>query len=182
LADYPLLETERLRLLPVTLDDAPAIQAIFPQWEIVRYLDSRIPWPFPPDGAERYIRDVVLRFVARDMWWSWTIRWKDEPGRILGVIDLFDWEDDNRGFWVDPRVQGQGIAGEAAEAVTDYWFDVLKRPVLRVPKAVDNVASRRISEKEGMRRIDTVEKDYVGGRMMSDVWEITADEWRARRR
>jgi [ribosomal protein S5]-alanine N-acetyltransferase len=33
---------------------------------------------------------------------------------------------------------------EAAEVVTDYWFDVLKFPVLRVPKATENIASRRI--------------------------------------
>jgi hypothetical protein len=34
---------------------------------------------------------------------------------------------------------------EACDAVTDYWFDVLREPVLRVPKAA-NGASRRISE------------------------------------
>jgi [ribosomal protein S5]-alanine N-acetyltransferase len=40
---------------------------------------------------------------------------------------------------------------EAADAVTDYWFDTLKFPVLRVPKAIANADSRRISEKQGIR-------------------------------
>ena len=40
---------------------------------------------------------------------------------------------------------------EACEVVTEYWFSTPKFPVLRVPKAVANMASRRISEKEGMR-------------------------------
>ena len=44
---------------------------------------------------------------------------------------------------------------EAVEAVTDYWFPVLGFPVLRVPKAVANTASRRISEKIGMRVVST---------------------------
>ena len=34
---------------------------------------------------------------------------------------------------------------EAADAVTDYWFNTLKFPVLRVPKAAANIASRRVS-------------------------------------
>ncbi len=36
---------------------------------------------------------------------------------------------------------------EACEAVTDFWFNTLKFPVLRAPKAAANTASRRISEK-----------------------------------
>lgn len=44
---------------------------------------------------------------------------------------------------------------EASEAVNDYWFDALKFPRMRVPKAIANVASRRISEKNGMRIVAT---------------------------
>jgi RimJ/RimL family protein N-acetyltransferase len=67
---------------------------------------------------------------------------------------------------------------EACDAVTDYWFEVLNFPVLRVPKAIANAGSRRISEKQGMRVIATEDRDYVSGRLPSEIWEITADEWR----
>lgn len=70
---------------------------------------------------------------------------------------------------------------EACEIVTDFWFNVLAFSVLRVPKAILNVASRRISEKQGMRVIATVERDYVAGRLPAEIWEITAEEWNARR-
>lgn len=70
---------------------------------------------------------------------------------------------------------------EAVEAVTDYWFETLKFPVLRVPKAVPNIASRRISEKQGMRIVAIEARDYVSGRFPTEIWEITAEEWRARR-
>jgi hypothetical protein len=33
-----------------------------------------------------------------------------------------------------------------------------------------------------MRVIATVERDYVSGRHAAEIWEITADEWHARRR
>jgi len=69
---------------------------------------------------------------------------------------------------------------EACEVVTEYWFSTPKFPVLRVPKAVANMASRRISEKEGMRVVAVEERDYVCGRLSTEVWEIAAEEWRAR--
>ena len=71
---------------------------------------------------------------------------------------------------------------EACEAVTDYWFDVLKFPVLRVPKAIANQASRRISERQGMRIVATEERDFVSGRLPAEIWEITVEEWHARQR
>jgi [ribosomal protein S5]-alanine N-acetyltransferase len=64
---------------------------------------------------------------------------------------------------------------------TEYWFDVLKFPVLRAPKAVENIASRGVSEKTGMRLAHMEERDYVCGRLMTEIWEIAAEEWRARR-
>jgi ribosomal-protein-alanine N-acetyltransferase len=70
---------------------------------------------------------------------------------------------------------------EACAAVTDYWFEVLKFPVLRVPKAIANAGSRRISEKQGMRIVGREDRDYVSGRLPSEIWEITAEEWRQRR-
>lgn len=39
----PRLHTPRLLLRPLQLEDAEAIQRIFPQWEIVRYLSARVP-------------------------------------------------------------------------------------------------------------------------------------------
>ena len=70
---------------------------------------------------------------------------------------------------------------EACAAVTDYWFEVLLQPVLRAPKAIANEASRRISQRQGMRIVATGDRDYVGGRFPSEVWEITAGEWSARK-
>lgn len=70
---------------------------------------------------------------------------------------------------------------EACEVVTDYWFEVLKFPFLRVPKAIGNASSRRISEKQGMRVIAVEERDYVSGRLPAEIWEITSKEWRARK-
>jgi [ribosomal protein S5]-alanine N-acetyltransferase len=178
----PTLETPRLVLRPLALEDADAVQALFPQWEIVRYLNGVVPWPYPPDGALTFFRDVALPAVARGDEWIWTLRVKSEPGQIIGSIGLKRFGDENRGFWIGPRWQRQGLMTEAADAVTEFWFDTLRFPVLRVTKAVANTASRRVSEKQGMRATAIVERNYVSGPARAEMWEITAGEWRARRR
>jgi len=180
-ARIPPLETARLLLRPLQLADAEQVQILFPQWEIVRYLANRMPWPYPPDGAYRYYRDEALPAVERGDAWHWTLRLKGDPARLIGSIGLMKNKDENRGFWLGLPWQGQGLMTEASEAVTDYWFDVLRFPVLRAPKAVANTASRRISEKNGMRVAATEEREYVSGRFLAEIWEITADEWHARR-
>lgn len=110
------LGTKRLMLRPLVLDDAPAIQATFPQWEIVRFLASHVPWPYPSDGAESFLRDVALPGIVRGEEWHWSLRPKSEPERLIGVISLMARENNNRGFWIAPDWQGQGLMSEAAAA------------------------------------------------------------------
>jgi [ribosomal protein S5]-alanine N-acetyltransferase len=176
----PSLTTLRLSLRPLVLADADAVQACFPCWDIVRFLNSRIPWPYPPDGAVTFIRDIALPAMQQGTQWNWSIRPKTNPDRLIGVITLRDGAEDNRGFWLDPAWQGQGLMSEAAEAVTEYWFETLYRPVLRVLKAVANDRSRRVSERQGMRLVGIVEREFVSGRLPTEVWELTRDEWRKR--
>ena len=87
-----------------------------------------------------------------------------------------------RKFWIGLPWQGQGLMSEAVDAVNAYWFEELKMPVLRSPKAIVNTPSRRISEKTGMRLIAVEERDSVSGPLPTEIWEITAEEWRAHRR
>jgi RimJ/RimL family protein N-acetyltransferase len=180
----PVLETARLILKPLDLADADQIQILFPHWEIVRHMAGVIPWPYPPDGARTYIRDIALPAVARGEEWHWTLRLKTDPDQVIGSIGLKNAANavhENRGFWLGLAWHGQGLMTEAADAVTDYWFNTLKFAVLRVPKAIANTTSRRVSEKQGMRVVATDERDYVSGRLPAEIWEITADEWNRRR-
>lgn len=175
--DVPSFTTARLSLRPLQLDDAPAIQRLFPQWQIVRYLAKRVPWPYPDDGALTYVRDFCLPAMRRGSEWHWSLFPQQQPQTLIGLISLYDTADDNRGFWLDPHWQGQGLMHEACAAVTAYWFEVLQRPLLRAPKAAANHASRRISERLGMRLVEVSESDFVGGRFASEFWEISREEW-----
>jgi len=156
----PPLETSRLFLQPLELADAEQVQRLFPHWQIVRYLASRVPWPYPPDGARQFFRDVALPAVERGDEWIWTLRLKTDPDRIIGSIGLKRSDKKNRGFWL-----GLFLARAGAD---------------------DRGGRRRhrllISEKAGMRVIEIEERDFVSGRLPAEIWEITAEEWNARRR
>jgi ribosomal-protein-alanine N-acetyltransferase len=175
----PELETPRLILRPLELADAEQTQLLFPHWEIVEYLAAVVPWPFPPDGAYTYYRDKALPAMARGEAWSWTLRLKSNPAQIIGAIDLRLHAESNRGFWLGLPWHGQGLMTEAARATTAFWFDVLHMPELRVSKAVANTASRRISQSSGMKLLDLTEREFVSGRLPTEIWLLTAEDYRS---
>ncbi|MGK9522714.1 GNAT family N-acetyltransferase, partial [Salmonella enterica subsp. enterica] len=85
-------------LKPLVSKDALQIQKLYPRWEIVRYMVSSVPWPFPDNGAAHYVNNVALPAMAKGHAWVWTIRHRDNPDNLIGVICLDEAEDNNRGF------------------------------------------------------------------------------------
>jgi RimJ/RimL family protein N-acetyltransferase len=140
-------------------------------------LTAQVQWPYQAGTVRKNFIEKIGPAIACGEEWHWTLRLKDDPEQIIGLISLYRSDDNNRGFWIGRRWQGKGLMSEAVETITDYWFDTLGFERLRVPKAIDNAPSRRISERTGMRVIAKEERDYVCGRFMSELWEITADEW-----
>lgn len=180
LSPYPMIETERLLLRPLQSDDAEQIQRLFPRWEIVRHLSDKVPWPYPDDGARYFVDNIALPQIAKGGLLVWSLRLKDKPENLMGVIHLELVGEKNRGFWLAPEWQGCGYMTEATEAVTDYWFTTLQQCVLRTVKRSDNAASRRISERTGMRLAGHSTTRCVGGEVVdTDVWDITREEWLA---
>lgn len=175
-------QTERLLLRPLEIADAPQIQQLFPRWEIVRYLLTRVPWPYPPDGALQFCTNVANPQMKRGDAWHWTIGLAAEPERLIGMISLIRSDRDNRGFWLGLPWQGRGLMTEACVWANNFWFETLGFRILRASKASANLASRRISEKLGMRLVGTEEREYIGGRMTAELWEMTAEEWKAWKR
>ena len=176
----PTLKTPRLILRPLALSDATEVQPLFAQWEIVKQLNVRVPWPFPENGVEFYYREDALPAIARGDEWHWMLCLKDDPAqKIIGSIALVLPGDNHRGFWLAQPWQGRGLMTEAAAVVTRFWFEDLKQPSLRIKKARDNAASRAISLRQGMRCIAETEDNYVSGRLPTEIWELTAEEWRA---
>ena len=148
----PVLETERLTLRPLEARDAPAIQRLFPQWEVVQHLHAGIPWPYPEDAAAtNTIQCIEDRAKGLRIYWTITLKGSDD---LRGRIDLWAYDPerrDSRGFWLDPLLHGQGLMTEAVGLVTAYAFDTLSLHRVHAAFLPGNVASRRVLEKNGFR-------------------------------
>jgi len=69
--EIPIFETERLILKGLSLEDAPLYQENFAD-EVIQHLSSRVPWPYPKDGAYTFIKDFILPNQGKGRW-AWGI-------------------------------------------------------------------------------------------------------------
>jgi RimJ/RimL family protein N-acetyltransferase len=178
----PVLHTQRLVLRPVRSKDAPVIQWRFPKWEIVRWLDAHVPWPYPADGAATFVA-ACLEEMARGENAHWAIVPRSGPADLIGSINLRPHDDQGIGqigFWLDPAFQGHGLMTETAGRVIDYALRDLGWSSLCITNAQENLASRRVQEKQGARLIDLGIGHFVCGRISRMVWLLDRDDWLAR--
>ncbi len=182
LPDTPVLETARLVLRPLRLEDAPAVQRHFANWDIVRWLTAGIPWPYPADGAETYIRKS-LEYRARGERFFWAICLKEAPDELIGVMELLpdDGSHDQRRFWIAPEFQGRGLMTEAADRVTEYAFLELGWPQLWLTNAASNAPSHRVKERQGAQLAYEFKKQFMFGMDTAEVWLLKSEEWKRRR-
>lgn len=142
------LETKRLSLRPMHESDFDALLRIF--------TDSRVMAAFhhPP-----FTREQMQRWLKRNIahqnefgYGLFSVILK-ETGELIGDCGLEQIEDQGAaelGYDLRSEFWNLGYATEAACAVRDYAFDVLKLPYLISLIRVGNLASKRVAEKVGM--------------------------------
>ncbi len=174
----PAFETERLILRGVTLEDAPSYKKNFVDYEVIRYLNHSIPWPYPEDGVEFFLKDMVLPHQGRSQW-LWGIFLKSSPTEVIGGVHLIsEGKPEHRGFWLARKHWGQGIMTEAVKPVMDYAFEDLRFEKMIFANAVGNIASRRIKEKTGARFMGVEPAKFVDPVYTEhELWELTKEEW-----
>lgn len=175
----PVLETDRLILRPISIGDAPAIQKHFNDWEIIKNLATVVPWPYPDDGAEVFIRENVLPRVENKGHMVWVITLKEHPDEAVGVIDfgISKSAHGDRGFWIATHLQGQGLMSEACAAVNDYLFFEMGLEKFTVVNAKTNIGSQRVKEKTGAVFIGSGELEHHNGETETHIWEVTRENW-----
>lgn len=175
----PTLETERLILKPIKIEDAPAVQKHFNNWNIIKNLLGTVPWPYPDNGAQDYIENMVMPLIKEGKVYVWSIRLKDNPKDLIGLIEyrhVTD-RDDNRGFWLAEPYWQQGYMTEAVTAVNDFIFFDLKVERIVVCNFEGNDGSRRVKEKTGAKFIGYCNKQHHSGNIQSEMYEVTAENW-----
>lgn len=146
------IETPRLILRPIMPGDGPALfdakqetQAELKQW--MSWANERD----TIDDNEIAAREGHIRFLKRED--MMMVGLEKETGRfVVGTgLHRFDWSIRRFeiGYWVRASAQGQGYAGEAANAITRYAFGALKANAVEIRHAEGNDKSRSVIEKLG---------------------------------
>jgi RimJ/RimL family protein N-acetyltransferase len=174
----PTLETSRLILRDFTDADLPSYQLNFSDYEVIRHLSERVPWPYPSDGVETFLRDLVAPTQGKDQWF-WVITLKDAPAEIIGNVHLWrQGRPEHRGFWLARKHWGNGFMTEAVQPVMDYAFGHLGFEKLVFSNAVGNQRSRRIKEKTGARLLRVAPMKFVDPAYTEhELWELNKSEW-----
>lgn len=178
LLTIPKFTTNRLILKGVGKVDAKFIKKYFVDYEVVRFLSHSLPWPYPEEGVDDYIQNIVLPNQGKGRW-IWGIFLKESPTEIIGCVDLWiDGKPENRGFWLARKYWNQGIMTEAMYPVIDFAFNDVGFEKLVFANALRNIRSRKVKEKTGCRLIDVTPCRFVDPQFTEqEIWELSREDW-----
>ena len=169
----------------MALSDAPAIQRHFNNWNIIRNLAMVVPWPYPDDGAESFIKRELAKIAAGEEIHHWVLVLRACSGEAIGNINFraqADGRKGNRGFWLAEPWWKQGLMTEAVAAVNDFAFLTLGLGSFYVCNVASNIASRRVKQKTGAEFVGYIELPHHNGESKSEQWLVTRESWLGRNR
>lgn len=174
----PRFSTERLLLREVKLTDRYSYKRNFVDYDVIRTLSNAVPWPYPENGVEDFLGNVIIPNQGKDRW-MWGIFLKTKPDELIGCVELWrQGRPEHRGFWLAKKYWGQGLMTEAVCPINEYAFDNLRFEKLVFANAVGNIGSRRVKEKTGARFIKTVEAKFVDPNLThQELWELSKKDW-----
>jgi ribosomal-protein-alanine N-acetyltransferase len=143
-------ETERLLLIPTTVDDAPLFLELLnmPKW--LEFIGDRNVHNLIE--AQTYIKTKVLPQYERLSYGNYTVIRKADNEK-LGCCGLYDREGLDGvdiGFSFLGKFEGNGYAYEAATCLKNAAFNTFKIPNLGAITMESNIASRKLLEKVGL--------------------------------
>ncbi len=173
------LETARLWLRWPRVSDAAAISRFCSMWEVARYT-ARIPHPYPPGSAERFIYAArETNASGRDL----TLVMTPKKGKreVIGSVSLESRGADRLtlGFALAPESWGKGLATEAARAAVKSGFGLTAAIEILASARVENLASRQVLEKCGFKIASTglMGAPARGGLVECHNFRLTRHAW-----
>lgn len=159
--DASLLSTARLTLRPLRAEDALPLFTMYSDASFMRY------WSFPIMKRFEQAVDYVARRLqgsAAEIEIVWAVE-LTATHEVIGICSLFNLEMAAQraeiGFGLQSAYWGKGYMSEAARAVVDCAFDVLR--LHRIEADIDprNRASARVLEKLGFVREGLLRERWI---------------------
>lgn len=149
--DHPILETERLRLRRITVDDAALISRLAGDRRVAA-MTLTMPHPYEVSMARAFIGTLSKAYAEGHTVTFGVVQRRDET--FVGMCGIKLEPDHDRaelGYWIGVPYWGNGFATEAVRAVVDFAFRVRGCFRVHAQAYTANPASRRVLEKAGLR-------------------------------
>lgn len=146
-----ILETDRLILRHLVLDDLDALYALYCDPDVSRYIPDS---PTNYDDAKLELEWHMHGHPKRPELGLWATVHK-ETNHFVGRCGLLPFVIDGQdevevAYLIDKSYWGQGLGTEAARAILNYGFETLDFPRLISLISEGNHASIKVAEKMGM--------------------------------
>jgi RimJ/RimL family protein N-acetyltransferase len=145
-----VIGTKRLVLRRLRDGDAPALFALFNDWEVMRFLSSP-PWPYRLEDAEAYIR-MQRDPQPEEISFAITLE-----NKLIGSIGVRAKEASHLqagagpciGYWLGQPYWGYGFMTESLRALVTHVFTLTGDDTIYSGAFADNLASLRVQTKVG---------------------------------
>ena len=146
-----VLETDRLILRQLSLNDAEFILELLNEPSFIRYIGDKGVRNL--EDARRYIREGPMQSYERNGFGLYLVELKENqtPIGISGMVRRETLPGADIGFAFLPGYWSQGYAVESAAAVMKYAREVLQLDQILAITSPDNEASARLLGKIGLR-------------------------------
>ncbi|MFF2089660.1 GNAT family N-acetyltransferase [Paenibacillus sp. NPDC058174] len=147
---FPILETDRLLLRQLTLDDADALFRYFSLAEVTRYYDLE---SFTEQSQAVALIETWNSSYELGLGIRWGITLKD-TSEMVGTMGYHSWQKEHFkseiGYELSPSHWRKGYMSEAIAAILPYGFEIMG--LNRIEAMIDpaNDDSRRLLEKAGL--------------------------------
>ncbi|WP_297804368.1 GNAT family N-acetyltransferase [uncultured Polaribacter sp.] len=145
---FPVLETERLTLRELNLNDTKAIFGLRTNKEVVEFIDRKT---LNNLSETRAFIDRISQLTTNNKGVFWVIESKNN-NQVIGTIGLRNFEDEEDyaeiGYELDPSYQQKGFMSEAFEVVLKYGFKQMELKTIEAFTHKNNTASISLLEKQ----------------------------------
>jgi ribosomal-protein-alanine N-acetyltransferase len=153
-ARFPVIETPRLLLREVTLEDAAWYLRHFSEPEIVR--GQGCPAPADLDQAAAELRTFFLDLFSGGAGIRWGLALRGSP-ELIGSAGFYRWRRGPRaqaelGYDLAPALWGRGLMTEALQAILEHGFGPMGLTRVEATILTVNARSARLLERLGFVR------------------------------
>jgi ribosomal-protein-alanine N-acetyltransferase len=146
--NFPVLQTERLTLRELNLNDTKAIFRLRTKKEVVEFIDRKT---LNNLSETRAFIERISKLTSNNKGVFWVIESKSNS-QVIGTIGLRNFEDEEDyaeiGYELEPSYQQKGFMSEAFNVVVEYGFKQMQLKTIEAFTHKNNRASIALLEKQ----------------------------------